>query len=239
MRRRLPRPSHATVVAYLALFVALGSGSAYAINEWTGANIVDESLTGADVKGKAAVGATPGVNGTLTGADISGQSALANGQRYVNGSLGTWDLTDSSILGRDVKDEALTGADIAESTLWTVPAAYEADHAILADSARSVAKAPLEGYEQVTGSDSSNVVRREAAVTVPCPAGRHVVGGGGSASGGYLYNDAIAIVESRPAGYNQWYVRARTTVEHDVPWNSGVNVTGYAICAKAVDAPPG
>ena len=212
MLRRLPRPSHAIVVAYLALFVALGSGSAYAINEWTGANIVDNSLTGADVRGKR--------------------------QPYVNGSLNTWDLTDGSILGRDVKDESLTGADIAEGTLWTVPAAYEADHAIVADSANSAntaGRAPLEAYEQVNATNNSNTVRREAAVTVPCPAGKYVVGGGGSVIGGYQYNDAIALVESRPAGINQWYVRARTTVEWDQPWTGGVNVTGYAICAKAVE----
>jgi hypothetical protein len=238
MLRRPRRPSHATVVAYLALFMALGTGSAYAINEWTGANIVDESLTGADVRGKEASGLTPAVNGSLTGADISGQRAQGTAQPYVNGSLGTWDLTDGSILGRDVQNETLTGADIQEGTLWTVPGAYEADHAILADSATSATSAghaPLEAYEQVTATNFSDAVRREAAVTVPCPAGKYVVGGGGSASGGYQYNDAIALVESRPAGINQWYVRARTTVEYDQPWIARVDVTAYAICAKAVE----
>ena len=235
MLRRLRRPSHPTVVAYLALFLALGTGSAYAVNEWTGANVVDESLTGSDVRGKYSSRTTPAVNGSITGADVAGQPAGLGGQPFVDGSLGTWDLTDDSIRGRDVQDEALTGADIAESTLWTVPAAYEADHALLADNATNVPSAPLEAYELVNGSNFSNTVRREAAVTVPCPTGKYVVGGGGSASGGYMLNDAIALVESRPAGINQWYVRARTTVVAEDPWNAGVNVSGYAICAKAVE----
>jgi hypothetical protein len=54
------RPSHTTVVAYLSLFLALGGGAAYAANEWTGENIVDESLTGADMK-----------DGSLRAADLS------------------------------------------------------------------------------------------------------------------------------------------------------------------------
>src|SRR5206468_2752845 len=52
------RPSHATVVAYLALFVALG-GSSYAAITVTGKNVKNSSLTGKDVK-----------NNSLTGSDI-------------------------------------------------------------------------------------------------------------------------------------------------------------------------
>jgi hypothetical protein len=48
----------------LALFLVLAGGTAYAVNEWTGANIVNESLTGVDVKGSASV------DGTLSGLDV-------------------------------------------------------------------------------------------------------------------------------------------------------------------------
>lgn len=48
-RLRLRRPAHATVVAYLALFVALG-GSSYAAITVTGKNVRDNSLTSRDVK---------------------------------------------------------------------------------------------------------------------------------------------------------------------------------------------
>jgi hypothetical protein len=98
--------------------------------------------------------------------------------------------------------------------LWTVPWAYNADHAIVADTATSVAHAPLEGYEIVdVSSPNDNHVKREAEVTVPCPSGKQVVGGGGNVIGEFQLNDAIALVDGRPAGVTQWYVGARTTVE--------------------------
>jgi hypothetical protein len=55
---RKPTISHPTVVAYLALFVALG-GSAYAAATITGRDVVNGSLTGIDLR-----------NGTLTGTDL-------------------------------------------------------------------------------------------------------------------------------------------------------------------------
>jgi hypothetical protein len=58
MPRRRRRFSHTTVVAYLALFVALG-GSAYAAATITGRDVVDRSLTGADIR-----------NGSVRSADV-------------------------------------------------------------------------------------------------------------------------------------------------------------------------
>lgn len=55
---------HATVVAYLALFVALG-GSSYAALSITGKDVRNSSLTGADVR-----------NNSLTGADVKDRSLL-------------------------------------------------------------------------------------------------------------------------------------------------------------------
>ena len=46
---RLGRPSHATIVAYLALFVALG-GSVYAANRISGSRLKPNSVTGKQVK---------------------------------------------------------------------------------------------------------------------------------------------------------------------------------------------
>jgi hypothetical protein len=59
-RLRGRRPGHATVVAYLALFVALG-GSSYAAIQITGRQVRDSSLTGRDVR-----------NESLTGKDVKG-----------------------------------------------------------------------------------------------------------------------------------------------------------------------
>ena len=48
IRRSFRRPSHGTVVAYLALFVALG-GSAYAVNTVNSTDIVDGQVKSVDV----------------------------------------------------------------------------------------------------------------------------------------------------------------------------------------------
>jgi hypothetical protein len=68
------RPSHATVVAYLALFVALGASS-YAAVTVTGRNVKNSSLTGKDIK-----------NGSLTGADV--RNNKLTGRDVLESSLG-------------------------------------------------------------------------------------------------------------------------------------------------------
>jgi hypothetical protein len=119
-RMRARRPSHATVVAYLALFVALGGTGAYAANEWTGANIVDESLTGSDVRGKPGTSTTPSVNGSLTTHEIAGQPAnAANGSPFVQGSLTTWDIADGTLRSADVLDNSVGAADLAPGAVNT------------------------------------------------------------------------------------------------------------------------
>ncbi|HET7425711.1 MAG TPA: hypothetical protein VFJ50_01630, partial [Gemmatimonadales bacterium] len=116
------------MISTLALFFAVGGASAYAINEWTGANIQDETLTGADVKGKNGTSTAKGVNGTLTGADISGQPSIAAvGQPFVNGSLNTYDISDGGLRSQDFPTDALTGTQIKESTLGKVPDADKLD----------------------------------------------------------------------------------------------------------------
>src|SRR3954452_14820837 len=122
-----PKLNHSTVVAYLALFVALG-GTAYAVNNFTGADIQDESLTGADVRGTAGTSTTAAVNGSLTGADIAGQQAIPSlGQPFKTGSLTTWDVRDGSLGGADLAANTLTGTQINESTLGKVRDAEKLD----------------------------------------------------------------------------------------------------------------
>jgi uncharacterized protein YjbI with pentapeptide repeats len=118
MRKLRSRLTFANVVSVMALFVALGGTGAYAANEWTGANIQDESLTGSDVQGKAQTSSVAAVNGSLTGYDISGQPSIpAVGQPFIDGSLTTWDINDASLAGRDVQDGSLTTSDVFDGTL--------------------------------------------------------------------------------------------------------------------------
>jgi len=124
VRSKLRRPSHATVVAYLALFVALG-GTAYAVNEWTGANIVDDTLTSADIKGKPASGGNPAVPGTIITHDIAD-----GGIRAIDiapDQIGSSRVSDETLTGVDVKNNTLTGDDVQEFSLGTVPNANAVD----------------------------------------------------------------------------------------------------------------
>jgi hypothetical protein len=101
------------VVAYLALFVALGGTSAYAANTVFSADIVDGEVKSVDVG-----------DGEIKSADVKDQS------------LTTFDV--STFLGADVVDNTLTGDDIDESTLNLTP---EAVHLVPASGTNGFANA--------------------------------------------------------------------------------------------------
>jgi hypothetical protein len=132
---KLRRPSHATIVAYLALFVALGGTSAYAVNEWTGANIVDGTITGADIRGQPASGGSPAVGGSIQAHDLADgairTAKIANGQvngdKVADSSLTGADVADTSLTGDDVQNGSISGADVDEFSLSAVPNAWAID----------------------------------------------------------------------------------------------------------------
>jgi hypothetical protein len=103
------RPNHATVVAYLALFVALG-GTAYAAATIGSAEVINNSLLSEDVK-----------DATLTGGDLRegtiGSGRIADGS-IIGGdikqnTIGSLRIADNSVASADIKNFDLTGQDIA------------------------------------------------------------------------------------------------------------------------------
>ena len=99
LRKLRSRISYANVVATLALFVAVGTGGAYAANTVFSTDIVDGEVKSVDVG-----------DAEIKSADVKDQS------------LTTFDV--STFLGADVVDNTLTGDDVDESTLslgvpWT------------------------------------------------------------------------------------------------------------------------
>jgi uncharacterized protein YjbI with pentapeptide repeats len=102
-------------IGLLALFVALG-GSAYAAATINSQKVVDNSLTGADVKGRNASRGKPFTQGTLTGQDVRG-SAAAPGRPAVDGSLTGADIGDKSLGGADLGDQSIGGAQIADGSI--------------------------------------------------------------------------------------------------------------------------
>lgn len=66
------RPSHATVVAYIALSFAM-SGTAYAAATIGSADVIDESLKSVDLKNGEAVRSEDVVNDTVLGGGLAGR----------------------------------------------------------------------------------------------------------------------------------------------------------------------
>jgi hypothetical protein len=121
MLSKLGRPNHSTVVAYLALFVALGGTGAYASHELIdSSDVVADSLTGSDIKGRNATSTQAGTNGSIGTAEISGQpSNAALGQPAVNGSLTTYDIQDRSLRAGDLGLNSLTASELGSNSVST------------------------------------------------------------------------------------------------------------------------
>jgi hypothetical protein len=99
MRIRPRRPSHATVVAYLALFVALGGVGAYAADKITSKEIKKNAVRAKHIKG-GAVGADELADGAVRAAalaksSVTGDAVAADaisGSKVGDGSLQLEDL---------------------------------------------------------------------------------------------------------------------------------------------------
>jgi hypothetical protein len=175
MLARFRRPSHATVVAYLALFFAIGGGG-FAVashlrvntsdivdeavrnaklgdNSVNGAKVKNESLTGQDLALNS-VGSPRITDGSLTGQDIALNSVGST--RITDGSLSSVDIAPNSIASGRVLDNTLTGADINESTLSGVR---------------------LSGVQIVSSLTDTNS-NSPKNTSVHCPAGKRVIGVG-------------------------------------------------------------
>jgi len=110
------RPALVTLVAALAFALLATGGAAVATsaaktaakNSVTSKSIKNGSVVGKDVK-----------DGSVTSADLADGSV--GSAELVDGSVGSADLADGSVGTGKVADDGITGADIAEATLGTVP----------------------------------------------------------------------------------------------------------------------
>ncbi len=144
------RPGHATVVAYAALFIALG-GSAFAVtrapeNSVSSAAIVDGQVKRTDLAARAVATAKIARQAVTTGklapgavtADSLSAGAVTTGKlapgavtadRLSAGAVTSVALGRGSVTGAAVGDGSLTGEDIDESSLAIVPNATSAANA--------------------------------------------------------------------------------------------------------------
>ena len=124
LQRVRSRLSYANVMSSFALFIALTTGGVYAANEWTGANIVDGSLTAADLA-VGTIGTLRVQDDSLQAVDLKTNSVTAS--EVLDDSLGKadlgtgsvgWDEIDSgSVTSSEVYDNSLYAADIATNSI--------------------------------------------------------------------------------------------------------------------------
>ena len=145
------RLSYANIASSLALFLALTTGTVYAANEWTGANIVDQSLTAADLAMNT-IGTGRILDNSLTandlGADSVTSSELADdavdSAAVIAGSLTAADLATDSVQATEIADNAIDGGEIIDDSLTA------------ADLAPSAVTASELAANAVTSADVAN-----------------------------------------------------------------------------------
>jgi hypothetical protein len=154
------------------------------------------------------------------------------------------------ITGRDIKNGSITRADVRRATLTLDRLSKPTQRLILAHGApgpqgprgatgakgntgargqqgprgaTGPAGAPgISGYQVVTQTSATTTTPSQS-ITVPCPPGKLVLGGGGSTS-----DPSVAVTQTIPSGNAAWSVTATAPASGTDAWR----VTGYAICAN-------
>jgi hypothetical protein len=231
---RIRRPTHATVVSYLALFVALATGSAWAAATIGAGDIKDNAIRSRHIK-----------DGQVLRHDVA-DGAVSN-PKLGSDSVTTDKVLDESLTGADVSDNSLTGDDIAEDSLGQVPSAVHADAADSATNATNATNATTANDAgNLDGLDSSAFARSEiyvltkitdgsANVNGTCPSGAVCFAGGyycdpgdTMLSGGFAEIDnGTHLVASEPFVPNSedtWRIKFINDSTEDT-------ITVYTICA--------
>jgi hypothetical protein len=203
---------HTAAVAYVALVLGLG-GTAYAAITVTGENIVDGSITSADI-GTSEV--------KTTNLAFDGVTTDKLGTNAVTGTK----VADESLTGNDVKNGSLTGLDVADGLL---------SGADLADNSVKGEDINLEVYRSVEITSESQTHQKTAEAT--CAPGYTVLGGGGRVtsslfSGSYI-EYVVELNASSPSSNGQgWRVVASHDADSRDESTLTFRLTAYAICAK-------
>ena len=207
MRRMFRRPAPATVIACLALFVALG-GTSFAAFVVTGKNVKNGSLTGKDVK-----------DNSLGSADVQG----IRGRDVKNNAIGGNQINESSLGQVNAAKQAdhATNADNADNAAklggapadsfaqqgqWALIQGTATDATVLASSPGIAANRLATGLYNVDIGQSA--VRRPLTATVNegtlgqvnvAPCGGNANNPGGVNCGGVNDNTHVLVAHGRPS----------------------------------------
>jgi hypothetical protein len=111
IRRHL---SFANICSFLALTIALSTGTAYAANTIFSTDIVDGQVKAPDI-GTGAVGTRALADGSVTGADVG--DGWLTGDDLATGSVGGAQLTDRSVAAADLAAGAVGSGAVANNSL--------------------------------------------------------------------------------------------------------------------------
>jgi hypothetical protein len=225
--RRL-RPSPATAIALIALFVSLG-GTTYAVSSLPRDSVGTKQLR----------------NRAVTEDELSNRAVISS--KLATGAVTNSKIARRTITGSRIAADALGGAQIQEGALGPVPFALDAENAKLAARASTADHAERANRSDRTDraavADSLARVEYEIAETsipegggravdVPCPAGTVAVGGGFWQTGDP--DDLTFIADSAPGDDRTlWRV-----VVFDAGGDTGQPTPGdvYAVCLSAEPA---
>jgi hypothetical protein len=165
------------------------------------------------------------------GVALGGTSIAAVTQVVPRNSVGTAQLKNNAVSTAKLRNQAVTGAKIRSNTITSSDvrngSLIRADFAPgeLEGAPGEPGQPGISGLQRVVGTTAMSSVNSKS-VTVSCPSGKRVVGGGARAAGSG--SNRISVVESYPdANESKWNVRATEVVATTATWE----LEAYALCA--------
>jgi hypothetical protein len=160
MKKLSKRLSYANVVSTIALFLALGGATAYAVNQLPpksiGAKQLRPGAVTADKIRKNAVSAPKIVAQAVKSGKIAGGAVKE--AKLANASVTNAKLASGAVSTEKIGPDAVTGAQVNEGTLSQVPSANAANTATFAESANPVAFAAVSQEGNVDTAQSKGQI---------------------------------------------------------------------------------
>jgi hypothetical protein len=141
-------------------------------------------------------------------------------------SVGTAQLQKKAVTGAKVKNRTLTAVDFKAGQLPAGPQGPAGPEGPRGDTGAAGQPGPagatgISGYEVVNTAPATLGPGAITAVSASCPAGKKVLGGGGTVG------HDVRILASRPVGETAWWWQAQNEGASTV-----TGMQGYAICAN-------
>ena len=121
---KLGNHARSNAIAYIALFFAVGGGTAFAANTVFSSDIVNGEVTSADIGGQEVQTSDIG-NDTVTGAKIPNESignvdlkaGAVRGSEIANGQVGTQEIADSAVDAAKIATDGVGSSEIATDSV--------------------------------------------------------------------------------------------------------------------------